>query len=366
MQKIRGIYQRTPGDWWVRYADSTGKIRREKAGARNVAIALYRKRKTEILQGKKLPESLRQRAVLFSELAADTLEFSKAHKLSHRIDGSRMKTLVGWIGTRAADSITPQEIERWQSAQQRDANWKPSTVNRHRSLLSLTYRLALKNGKVTQNPVRLVPMLRENNSRIRWLSQDEETRLREHVPADNVPELDLALATGMRRSEQYNLTWDCVNFEQRMLTIARSKSGDSRHIRLNGSALSALHTLHTRSIERGHYASTGRVFLREDGSAVPMAGVWFKRAIKAAGVDAFRWHDLRHTFVSRLIMSGADLRTAQLAAGHKTIAMTCRYAHLAASHEQAAVDRLDNLFGTDTKTSTSTSKTASDTAPVLQ
>lgn len=366
MQKIRGIYERTSGNWWIRYADSTGKIRREKAGARNIAIALYRKRKTEILQGKKLPESLRQRAVLFSEIAADTLEYSKGHKLSHRIDNSRMKTLLVWIGERAAESVTPQEIERWQSVQQRDAAWKPSTVNRYRSLLSLTYRLALKNGKVIQNPVRLVPMLREDNSRIRWLSQAEETCLREHVSTDNVPELDLALATGLRSGEMYGLTWDCVNPEQRMITIARSKHGGSRHVRLNPSALSALHTLHTQAIQRGQYNDHGRVFLRENGSAVPLAGAWFKRALSLAGIAGFRWHDLRHTFVSRLIMSGADLRTAQLAAGHKTIAMTCRYAHLAASHEQAAVDRLDNLFGTDTKTSTSTSEQEKDTAPVLQ
>jgi integrase len=67
---------------------------------------------------------------------------------------------------------------------------------------------------------------------------------------------------------------------------------------------------------------------------------WFQAAVDEAGIRDFRWHDLRHTFASRLAMAGVDLRTIQELMGHKTIQMTCRYAHLTPSHQLAAVERL--------------------------
>jgi site-specific recombinase XerD len=85
---------------------------------------------------------------------------------------------------------------------------------------------------------------------------------------------------------------------------------------------------------------------------------WFEPAVKEARLAAFTWHCLRHTFASRLVMAGVDLRTVQELMGHKTIAMTCRYAHLAPSHKLAAVERLSASAGqlpgpTDTTTDTS-------------
>lgn len=85
--KLRGIYERRPGSkiWWIRYAEATGRIRREKAGTKGAAIKLYQKRKTEILQGRKLPENLRAPMVGFAELAKDALVYSKT---LHRDDGA--------------------------------------------------------------------------------------------------------------------------------------------------------------------------------------------------------------------------------------------------------------------------------------
>lgn len=78
----RGVYEKFPGSgtWWIRYADTMGRLRREKAGTKSAALSLYRKRKTEALQGKKLPESLRTPAVRFAELAHDALVYSNTHQ----------------------------------------------------------------------------------------------------------------------------------------------------------------------------------------------------------------------------------------------------------------------------------------------
>jgi len=87
--KIRGVFEKIPssGVWWMQYFDAQGRHRREKAGLKSAAGILYRKRKTEALQGKKLPESLRARVVRFSELAKDALEYCQANNLCQRFDG---------------------------------------------------------------------------------------------------------------------------------------------------------------------------------------------------------------------------------------------------------------------------------------
>ena len=95
----RGVFEKVPGsgEWWIRYTDCAGRYRREKAGTKGAAIDLYRKRKTEALAGKKLPEKLRQATVAFAEIARDALAYSKANKLSYRNDACRMQTLLSWF-----------------------------------------------------------------------------------------------------------------------------------------------------------------------------------------------------------------------------------------------------------------------------
>ncbi len=111
--KQRGVYEKLPGSgiWWVRYADAMGRIRREKAGTKSSALTLYRKRKTESLQRKKLPENLRTPTVSFAELAHDALVYSKTHKITYQDDVHRMPWLLAAFRDRAADSITPQDLE---------------------------------------------------------------------------------------------------------------------------------------------------------------------------------------------------------------------------------------------------------------
>jgi site-specific recombinase XerD len=351
--KVRGVFERKPGEWWIRYTDAQGRYRREKAGTKGAAIDLYRKRKTDALIGKKLPEKLRRATVTFADIARDALAYSKANKLSFRNDACRMETVLGWFREYPADAITAQDIERRFEQQE----WSPATANRYRALLSLTYRLAIRNGKVKENPARLVLHRLENNTRIRFLSPDEEKALRSAIEAkcpEHLPEFVLAINTGLRLSEQYGLAWADVSSSRRVLTIQRSKNGSTRHVPLNQAALGALDDLR----ERTH--STGFVC-----GGTPGPRRWFEPALADAKVGSFSWHCLRHTFASRLVMAGVDIRTVQELLGHKTIAMTVRYSHLAPKHTLAAVERLDVPQDGPTDTTTDTGASAQPTAQAV-
>jgi site-specific recombinase XerD len=324
----RGVFQRKPGEWWICYFDARGRRRREKAGTWETARDLYIKRKNEALAGKKLPEKLRRATVTFAEIAKDALAYSKQHKRDYRHDAGRMETLLAWFREYPADGITAQDIERRFEQQ----TWSPATCNRFRALLSLTYRLAIRSGKVKENPARLVKHRLEDNARIRFLSDDEEIALRKAIEAqcpEHLPELGLALHTGLRVSEQYGLTWADVSFARRVLTIQRSKNGSVRHVPLNQSAMRALEAMRERT------GGTGFVC-----GGTPGPRRWFEPVIKGAKIAGFSWHCLRHTFASRLVMAGVDIRTVQELLGHKTIAMTVRYSHLAPKHTLAAVEKL--------------------------
>jgi integrase len=274
--RLRGLFEKLPGSdiWWIRYHDSHGRLRREKAGTRGMAVKLYRKRKTEALQGKKLPETIRRRETLLSELLADAAEH-----IAHRYRGQRLgadgkdyrhAALKGALGNRPAESVMAQDIERALSRLAEDREWKPASFNRHKAFLSLAFRLGVEGGKVQSSPVRLVHRRREDSGRIRWLTADEEKKLRAVIQSDypaELPAFDLALHTGMRRSEQYGLTWDCVDVIRRQITIPRSKHGGIRYIPLDSTAVDALLVLRKRGSGSGPVMVCGRLGPRLFGRA---------------------------------------------------------------------------------------------------
>jgi site-specific recombinase XerD len=199
---------------------------------------------------------------------------------------------------------------------------------------------------VKENPARLVPHRLEDNARIRFLSADEETSLRKAIDEkcpEHMPEFDLAINTGIRLGEQYGLLWESVSLPRRTLTIPRSKNGTMRHVPLNQAAVKALENLRNR-YPASEFACGGAREPRR----------WFETVLKSAKVTTFSWHCLRHTFASRLVMAGVDIRTVQELLGHKTIGMTVRYSHLAPKHTLAAVERLDAPTETPTDTTTDT------------
>jgi len=171
---------------------------------------LYIKRKQEALEGKKLPERLRTRAMLFAEIADHATAYLKGRYARPADDVARMKLLKTHFSG-PADAITAKEIERVLESLSVKKERSASTRSHHHNLLSLAYRLAILNGHVKDSPLRGLRRTRETDGIVRFLTKDEEKKLREVLwskPewAEHEPELDLALNTGLRRGSMYQ-TW---------------------------------------------------------------------------------------------------------------------------------------------------------------
>jgi site-specific recombinase XerD len=347
--KRRGIFEKQSGSgiWWICYYDQFGKKHREKAGTKRAAITLYGKRKQQALERKKLPEKFRQPLVTFGQIAEDALAYSRRNKRSYHTDVPRFARLKKWFGSSVADEITPKEIENRLAGVAAEKSWAASTFNHYRSLMSLTYRLGILNRRAAKNPARSVPHRREDNNRVRFLTTEEEKRLRGVVEAkwpDHLPELDLAIYSGLRKGSQYELTWDMVDWEARMLNISRTKNDEAVHVPLNDAALAALRAVFERGDGQGHVFQSSKT-----GEPLENARHWFDDAVVEAKLKNFHWHDLRHTFASRLRMKGAALEDIADLLGHKSLTMTRRYAHLGPNRLHEVVSLLKP---TDTRTDT--------------
>jgi integrase len=329
--KVTGVWEKEPdsGIWWIRYREN-GFLHREKVGRKSDALALYQKRKNEIRMGAKLPENMRRASIRFGQLAEDIRRYSEKHHRDRGHIESRLKLILPDFENRLADQIKPEDIDGWIARNTKAA----ATANRYRALFSLVFREALRNGKVTSNPARLVRLRHENNGRIRFLTDDEEKRLRKAIAKEfpeHLPELTISLGTGMRLSEQYSLTWEQIDFARKEINLEQTKNGSARTIPMNSDVRQALEILHEMDKPA---LSDSRVFLLHSPR------YWFATAMADAKIVRYRWHDNRHTFCSRLAMRGENMKVIQQLAGHKTIQMSARYAHLGEKNLRTAIEGL--------------------------
>lgn len=341
--KVKGIYERIPGSgvWWIRYADHRAKIRREKVGRRSDAVTLYSKRKTEILERKKLPEkSLRTKPITFVELSKDALAHSEeenGERSTHEL-GLKLAIIGEDFNSKTMEEITKQDIQSWLKEQGDKRHWSPATRNRYQAAFSLVFRVGLDNEKITVNPASRIKRKTEDNDRVRFLrnEENEESRLRAEITKPHqLAAFEISIHTGMRLTEQFSLQWRQVDFTNKMVTLSKTKNGKTRHIPLNAVAVAAFERL-----KADGQGKASPVFPNAAGEPVNGPRGWFEGAVERAGLSDYTWHCNRHTFASRLVMAGVDLPTVKELMGHTTYAMTLRYAHLAPKHKAAAVERL--------------------------
>jgi site-specific recombinase XerD len=307
------------------------------------------------LERAKLPENLRSKAATFRELCEDALAYSRAEnsaKQTYELE-LRINQLLPVFGARSADSIRKNEIVSWLAEQSAARKWAASSRNRWQATFSLVFRVGIDNEKIERNPAARIRRKTEGSGRVRFLSDREEVRLRtaieERFP-EFLPHLLLSIHTGMRMSEQYGLRWNQVDSERRQIHLSRTKNGDPRTIPLNMVALEALTLLRGKRKPKG----TEPIFpSARTGESLQGTRGWFPTALDEAEIEGYSWHCNRHTFASRLVMAGVDLRTVAELLGHRTLQMVMRYSHLAPEHQASAVDRLvKSENGRDTKADT--------------
>lgn len=334
LEKVKGVYEHPKGSgvWWILYYKD-GVRHRESIGRRGDAIEAYQDRKVATKRGLKLPD-LRNGKVTLSSLIDDALEFAKTHNGRFRDYESKAKIVREAMGARTASSITPQEIDQWLSKRAKT----PATFNRYRAFLSLVYKQAMINRKQDLNPARLVRQRKEPPGRIRYLSEEEYAQLSKVIEnryPQHLAEFVVSVHSGMRLTEQYTVTWNQVDLERKAIRLSKTKNGSAREVRLNADVIDAIKSLRHKGQRRTHrvFPNPVKDFVTDD---------WFHPCLKAAKIADYVWHCNRHTFCSWLAMHGASIKEIQVAAGHKTIQMAAKYAHLSPTHNQGVVDRISS------------------------
>jgi integrase len=321
-----------------------------------------------------IPEAARAkgRALLFDDYITDHYEpWFSAENRSGKATIKNIATQFGkLLGKKPLAEITAWQIEKFKAGRLK-AGIKPATVNRDLDRIRAALAKAVKWGLLKANPVATVKRAKvEEDPRIRYLTDEEEKRLRAALVAreerrrkqrmtgnvwskargrDALPEwapdeftdhlaplVLLALNTGLRRGELFGLTWESVDLDRRQLkvTAATAKSGRTRHVPLNAEAFAVVQRL------RKHCLGVGLVFPSASGARMTHINRSWAALVKAAALAGFHFHDCRHSFASRLVMSGADLYVVKELLGHSDFAMTQRYAHLSPEHKAAAVEKL--------------------------
>ena len=324
----KGLFTRRGSpNWWIRYADRTGRIRRESTGTRvkKLAKEILAKKRVQVAENRHLDVKKIPRTTLF-QLCEQWWNTWGKHKRMKGLD-NMLNIWKSALGDLPLSDLSQQKIEQFLSYRIEKDRITPATRNRHLTMLKAMLNKAIEWELLWENPTAKIPMLKENGARTRFLDQEEIAALLEAASPGFRPVAITALHSGMRRGELLNLKWLDVDFKNRIITIQKSKSGKKRTIPMDRTLYETLRDLPSR-FEKGYvFPSPVKPGKRRFD--------WqrqFRNAVDGANIEDIRFHDLRHTFASHLVMNGVDLKTVQELLGHSSITMTMRYAHLAPEH----------------------------------
>lgn len=324
--------------WYLRYVTARGQRRQLRLGdLRDVTLAQARRmeeqHRNEVALGNDPCQERRDlRAVpTFREFADEQLiPFLQVSKRSWRWDASLLRChLIPAFGEMALDSVSRVDVLAFQ-AQKLQSGLAVGTVMRVMVLLRHVYKVALdwEVPGVKVNPCLKVPLPKVQNHRERFLTSEEAQRLLMAVRSSKNRDLEaivcFLLLTGARKREVLDARWEHVDWEQRQWLIPHSKNGHRRYVPLSDSALVLLRRRQLQA-EKSEWMfanpETGKPY-----SNIHYSWNW---ARERAGLDGLRIHDLRHSFASFAINAGRSLYEVQQLLGHRSSAMTQRYAHLA-------------------------------------
>lgn len=335
--------------WWMNFMFQGQRIRRSTGTtSRQLAGAILAKVKVQLIEGQYF-DSRQERARTFGELM-DRFEQEHLVKLASRqICQVFVKHFRAFFGDRTLAEITPKVIVEYKSRRYA-AGVGPATINRELTCLGKAFSLAKREWEwCRENPVSRVSLEKGVTKRDRWLTEEEEIRLLAACPFWLRDLVIFALHTGMRLGEVLALTWNGVDLARSTVIVFRSKNGERRTIPLNQTVMALL-----KEKSRVQHINTVLVFPSKTGTLLDANHLRraFRVAISRAELQDFHFHDLRHTFATRLVQSGVDLYKVQRLLGHKTSVMTQRYAHHCPESLRDGVEVLDRRTHCGTKLTT--------------
>jgi integrase len=312
--------------WYIDYRCDGRRIKERVGPSKSLAKQVLAKRETEIAEGRFFPKKPGP-PLTFGQMTAKWWQLHGQHLKSGSAKYMRDKLLAVFKDKRAVE-MGSAELQQYYNL--RCADSSVSTANKYLALIAEIFTAAERWGDFAgRNPTRGVKKQRMENRRDRFLSEEEIRSLLGMCSPRIYPILVCALLTGMRRGEILGLCWENVSLNHNLIYILQSKTGRPREIPLAPKLKEVLLAMPPRA--------SGPVF------DVPVITLrrYFERTLKAAGIPACRFHDLRHTFASHFVMQTGNLAAAQRVLGHASPRMTHRYAHLAQDYMMTEMLRYD-------------------------
>ena len=351
-----GLYRRGQA-WWMCFTYQ-GKQHRvpTESNDKKVAEKIYRKVMTEIAEGKWFEKAAHADKTLAELLDKYLKEHSTPNKSASTVknDTAMVGEMKEYFGNVLLQDVTPSLISAYKSTL-REKGLAAATINHRRTLLRHAFNLAIKEWQWCQkNPVERVSRDKVKNERDRWLTHEEDAKLLEcsilhPTRKENTVEVSyklqeivlFALNTGMRQDEILSLEWPNADLFRKTILVVKSKNGEKRTIPMNQKVFELL-----KAKARANQNDNKIVFASEAGTKIHRRNLMraFYNATDRAKIADFHFHDLRHTFATRLAQAGIDLYQISKLLGHKDIKMTQRYAHHCPDSLRSGVEVLDKVI----------------------
>lgn len=271
------------------------------------------------------------RGVLFEKLAHDYLAYSEVHKRSFRHDVGSMRRLLSEFGGRPAKSVGRGDIEAFR-ADLAAQGLAPATINHCLNLLRATYNRGIRSNTIQHNPMQGVRPLGVNTTRLRILTEEEETRLFAALPEPLHVIVEIDLLTGLRQSDLLGLEWNNVDLEAGIYTVQMIKTRGGLRLPMHPRVKEIL----SRLPQNSRYVFPGT----KEGQPRGAIGRGFRNAVRRACILDFAFHDLRTTWAVRLAMAGVDQFTLMELGGWKTSRIVQRCAPRSPDRLREAIARL--------------------------
>jgi integrase len=325
--------------WYVDYYYEGRRIRK-KVGSEKDAENALAAIKVDILRGEY--RFKKDRKIRFKDFAKEYLDYAKINKRSWSRDESSLKRLLPFFKDMLLSKITVRHIEEYK--RMRLDKVKSGTINRELASLKHMFTIAEKLGKFDdKNPVKKVEFFQERQFVMKILDREEINRLIDAAADHLKPILIIALSTGMRKGEIFNLRWSDIDFIDHHIHIKKTKSNVMRKIPMNSIVAGTL-----KNIERKSEFIFPSSWSKKHKHIMGVFRL-FKAACKKAGIEDLRFHDLRHTAATLMVTGGVPLVTVSQILGHSTIHMTMKYAHPTPEDKRKAVNVLTSIFEPERK-----------------